>query len=278
MGGNEPMVSAAELQKQANANRRAIVDMIHTANAGHPGGSLSVIDVLTAIYATDVDFSQSPRSRVILSKGHAVPAQYAVLHSYGILSDDEMKTLRRMDSRLQGHPCTHRLPEVDATTGLLGQGLSLGIGMAIAKRDTGDPHRVYVICGDGEVNEGQIWEAAEQAAHYALGNLICVVDQNGLSSSGITKEVMNNRNLQEKFTAFGWQAETIDGHDMQQILDALERARAWGKGPYAIIANTVKGKGVSYMENNVAYHSSGIAGELYDQAIRDLEKLEKEEG
>ena len=278
MGGNEPMVSAAELQKQANANRRAIVDMIHTANAGHPGGSLSVIDVLTAIYATDVDFSQKPRSRVILSKGHAVPAQYAVLHSYGILSDDEMKTLRRMDSRLQGHPCTHRLPEVDATTGLLGQGLSLGIGMAIAKRDTGDPHRVYVICGDGEVNEGQIWEAAEQAAHYALGNLICVVDQNGLSSSGITKEVMNNRNLQEKFTAFGWQAETIDGHDMQQILDALERARAWGKGPYAIIANTVKGKGVSYMENNVAYHSSGIAGELYDQAIRDLEKLEKEEG
>ena len=272
------MVSAAELQKQANANRRAIVDMIHTANAGHPGGSLSVIDVLTAIYATDVDFSQRPRSRVILSKGHAVPAQYAVLHSYGILSDDEMKTLRRMDSRLQGHPCTHRLPEVDATTGLLGQGLSLGIGMAIAKRDAGDPHRVYVICGDGEVNEGQIWEAAEQAAHYALGNLICVVDQNGLSSSGITKEVMNNRNLQEKFTAFGWQAETIDGHDMQQILDALERARAWGKGPYAIIANTVKGKGVSYMENNVAYHSSGIAGELYDQAVRDLEKLEKEEG
>ena len=272
------MVSAAELQKQANANRRAIVDMIHTANAGHPGGSLSVIDVLTAIYATDVDFSKKTRSRVILSKGHAVPAQYAVLHSYGILSDDEMKTLRRMDSRLQGHPCTHRLPEVDATTGLLGQGLSLGIGMAIAKRDTGDPHRVYVICGDGEVNEGQIWEAAEQAAHYALGNLICVVDQNGLSSSGITKEVMNNRNLQEKFTAFGWQAETIDGHDMQQILDALERARAWGKGPYAIIANTVKGKGVSYMENNVAYHSSGIAGELYDQAIRDLEKLEKEEG
>ena len=272
------MVSAAELQKQANANRRAIVDMIHTANAGHPGGSLSVIDVLTAIYATDVDFSQKPRSRVILSKGHAVPAQYAVLHSYGILSDDEMKTLRRMDSRLQGHPCTHRLPEVDATTGLLGQGLSLGIGMAIAKRDTGDPNHVYVICGDGEVNEGQIWEAAEQAAHYALGNLICVVDQNGLSSSGITKEVMNNRNLQEKFTAFGWQAETIDGHDMQQILDALERARAWGKGPYAIIANTVKGKGVSYMENNVAYHSSGIAGELYDQAIRDLEKLEKEEG
>ena len=266
------MASAEALQRQANANRRAIVDMIHAVNAGHPGGSLSVIDLLTAIYATDVDLTSNRRSKVILSKGHAVPAQYAVLHQYGILSDEEMKTLRRMDSRLQGHPCTHRLPEVDATTGLLGQGLSIGIGMAIAKRDAGDPHNIYVICGDGEMNEGQIWEAAEQAAHYGLNNLICVVDQNGLSSSGATREVMNNRDLQAKFAAFGWQAETIDGHDMRQILDALARAREWKGGPYALIANTIKGKGVSYMENNVAYHSSGIAGELYIQAVRDLEK------
>ena len=266
------MVSAKALQKQANVNRRAIVDMIHIANAGHPGGSLSVIDVLTAIYATDVDLTAEKRSKVILSKGHAVPAQYAILHQYGILSDEEMKTLRRMDSRLQGHPCTYRLPQVDATTGLLGQGLSIGIGMAIAKRDSGDSHNVYVICGDGEMNEGQIWEAAEQAAHYRLGNLICVVDQNGLSSSGVTKEVMDNRDLAAKFTAFGWRAEAIDGHDMQAILDALERARAWKEGHYALIASTVKGKGVSYMENNVAYHSSGIAGELYDQAVRDLAK------
>ena len=266
------MVSAAALKKQAQINRRAIVDMIHTANAGHPGGSLSVIDLLTAIYATDVDLTAERRSKVVLSKGHAVPAQYAILHQYGILSDEEMKTLRRMDSRLQGHPCTHRLPQTDATTGLLGQGLSIGIGMAIAKRDAGDPHSVYVICGDGEVNEGQIWEAAAQAAHFRLSNLVCVVDQNGLSSSGVTKEVMNNRDLQAKFIAFGWQAETIDGHDMEQILAALSRARDWKDGPYAIIANTVKGKGVSYMENNVAYHSSGIAGELYDQAVRDLSK------
>ena len=266
------MVSAEALQKEALQHRREIIDMIHTANAGHPGGSLSVIDLLTAVYATDVDLHAEKRSRVVLSKGHAVPAQYAILHHYGILSDDEMKTLRRMDSRLQGHPCTHRLPQVDATTGLLGQGLSIGIGMAIAKRAAGDPHNVYVICGDGEVNEGQIWEAAMQAAHFALNNLICIVDQNGLSSSGVTKQVMNNRDLQAKFTAFGWQAETIDGHDMRQILDALARARAWREGPYAIIANTVKGKGVSYMENNVAYHSSGIAGDLYDQAVRDLAK------
>ena len=268
-------MNASEIQAQANRNRRVIVDMIHTANAGHPGGSLSVIDMLTAIYATDVNLKEMPRSRVILSKGHAVPAQYAVLYQYGILSDEEMKTLRQMDSRLQGHPCSHRLPEVDATTGLLGQGLSLGIGMAIAKRDSNDPHNVYVICGDGEVNEGQIWEAAAQAAHYRLGNLILVIDQNKLSSSGITSEVMNNRDLAQKLAAFGWQAETIDGHNMEEILPALSRARSWQTGPYAIVMNTIKGKGVSYMENNVAYHSSGIAGELYQQAVEDLERAEQ---
>lgn len=266
------MLSLEALKAQAAQNRRTIVDMIHTANAGHPGGSLSVIDLLTAIYATDVDLKAKSRSRVILSKGHAVPAQYAVLHSYGILSNEEMKTLRQLDSRLQGHPCSHRLPEVDATTGLLGQGLSLGIGMALAKKGKGDPHNVYVICGDGEVNEGQIWEAAAQAAHYGLNHLICIIDENGLSSSGITKEVMNNRDLQKKFEAFGWQAETIDGHNMQVIVDSLSRARAWQDGPYCIVAKTVKGKGVSYMENNVSYHSSGISGDLYQQAILDLEK------
>ena len=266
------MRSAEEIQKLADANRRAIVDMIHTANAGHPGGSLSVADILTAIYETDVNLAEHPRSRVVLSKGHAAPALYAVLHSKGVLSDDEMKTLRRLDSRLQGHPCTVRLPEADATTGLLGQGLSIGIGMAIAKRDAGDPHSVYVICGDGEMNEGQIWEAAAQAAHYGLNNLICVVDQNGLALTGPTREVMDNRDLQAKFTAFGWQAETIDGHDMGQILEALSRARSWEKGPYAVIARTVKGKGVSFMENNPAFHSSGIAGDLYDRAVKELEK------
>ena len=268
------MISAKELQAQANRHRRAIVDMIHTANAGHPGGSLSVIDLLTAIYATDVDLHAAQRSRVVMSKGHAVPAQYAILHANGILSDGEMKTLRQLDSRLQGHPCTHRLPEVDATTGLLGQGLSQGIGMALAKRMQGDPHNVYVVCGDGEMHEGQIWEAAAQAAQWKLANLICVVDENHLSSSGFTRDVIDNRNLTLKFRAFGWTAETIDGHDMQQILDALARARACQDGPYAIIAETVKGKGVSFMENNVSYHSSGIAGELYEQALRDLDALE----
>ena len=266
------MVTASELQAQANRNRRVIVEMIHTANSGHPGGSLSVIDMLTAIYATDVDLQASPRSRVVMSKGHAAPAQYAVLHQYGIIPDDELKTFRQIGSRLQGHPCSRRFPEVDATTGLLGQGLSLGIGMAIAKRDSGDPHNVYVICGDGEANEGQIWEAAAQAAHYRLGNLIMVIDQNGLALSGPTREVMDNRDLAQKLAAFGWQAETIDGHDMEAILAALERARAWDKGPYAIVMNTVKGKGVSFMENNVSYHSNGIAGDLYQKAMEELER------
>ncbi len=269
------MQSAAELKALAARNRRAIVEMIHKANAGHPGGSLSVIDILTAVYATDVDLTQEKRSRVVMSKGHAVPAQYAVLHHYGILSDEEMGTLRQLDSRLQGHPCTHRLKEVDATTGLLGQGLSIGIGMAIAKKHAGDPHNVYVICGDGEMHEGQIWEAAAQAAHFRLDDLILIVDENGLSSSGVTAEVMDNRDLAQKFTAFGWRAERIDGHDMDAILGALKRARAWKEGPYAIIARTVKGKGVSYMENNVAYHSAGLQGEDYTRALQDLEKEEK---
>ncbi len=268
------MLTAPEIQAKANENRRLIIDMIHTANAGHPGGSLSVIDMLTAIYATDVDLTALKRSRVILSKGHAVPAQYAVLYQYGVLSAEELGTLRQLDSRLQGHPCSHRLPQVDATTGLLGQGLSLGVGMALAKRDTKDPHNVYVICGDGEVNEGQIWEAATQAAHYRLSNLILVIDENGLSSSGVTSEVMDNRNLVRKLTAFGWQAETIDGHNMEEILASLARARAWTEGPYGIVMRTVKGKGVSYMENNVAYHSSGIAGELYQRAVEDLKRGE----
>lgn len=268
------MISASSLKKQANINRRTIIDMIHTANAGHPGGSLSVIDILTAIYATDVYFNDAERSKVVLSKGHTVPAQYAVLYNYGILTNEDIKKLRQIDSRLQGHPCSYKLKEVDATTGLLGQGLSLGIGMALAKKGKNDAHNVYVVCGDGEMNEGQIWEAANQAAHYKLNNLICIVDNNRLSSSGKTVEVMDNRNLQTKFEAFGWQAETIDGHNMQEILDALERARNWKKGPYCIVANTIKGKGVSYMENNVAYHSSGLNDELYKQALIDLEKEE----
>ena len=263
-------MNATDLQAQANRSRRIIVDMIHTANSGHPGGSLSVIDMLTAVYATDVNLKENPRSKVVFSKGHAVPAMYAVLYQHGVVTEDELKKLRQLDSRLQGHPSTQWLPEVDATTGLLGQGLSIGIGMAIAKRDKGDPHNVYVICGDGEVNEGQIWEAAAQAIHYRLNNLILIIDRNGLSLTASTREVMDNRDLQQKLTAFGWQAETINGHNMEENLAALSRARAWKEGPYAIIMNTVKGKGVSFMENNPAFHSSGIAGDLYQKAIEDL--------
>ncbi len=266
------MQEMERIQALANLHRREIISMIHAAGSGHPGGSLSVIDVLTAIYETDVDFSAKERSRVVLSKGHAVPAQYAVLHRRGIVRDEEMTTFRQLDSRLQGHPCSGRLPEVDATTGLLGQGLSIGIGMAIAKNLRGDPHRVYVVCGDGEMNEGQVWEAAAQAAHFRLHNIILVVDQNGLSSSGAVDEVMSNRSLAAKLEAFGWQCETVNGHAMAEILPALARAREWTDGPYAIIAQTVKGKGVSFMENDVAYHSCAISESQYEQAMQDLGK------
>lgn len=265
------MKESERIQALANRNRRVIIELIHVAGSGHPGGSLSVIDLLTAIYETDVKLSEPARSKVILSKGHAAPALYAVLHHYGVVRDDELRTLRQLDSRLQGHPCSSKLPEADATTGLLGQGVSLGIGMAIGKRLRRDPSSVYVICGDGEMNEGQIWEAAAQAAHFKLNNLIMVVDQNGLSASGSTAAVMDNRSLRDKLTAFGWQAETIDGHAMEEILPALARARAWSGGPYAIVAETVKGKGVSFMENQAAYHSCELSPEQYSQALRDLQ-------
>jgi len=263
---------ADELRRQAHANRRAVLDMIHCTMTGHVGGSLSVMDILTAVYATDVDLKANVRSKVVLSKGHAVPAMYAVLHSYGVVKDEEMTTLKHIDSRLQGHPCTERLPEVDACSGLLGQGLSQGIGMAIAKKAKGDPNNVYVIMGDGEVCEGQVWEAATQAAHFGLNNLIGIVDENGLSSAGKVVESMNNRDLVEKFTAFGWKAERINGHDMDAILAALERARAWQEGPYMIVAETVKGKGVAYMEGDPAYHGATLNDEKYNRAVAQLEE------
>ena len=178
-----------QLKQLANENRKRIINMIYKAKSGHEGGSLSIIDMLTAIYELDINFNENPRSKVVLSKGHTVPAQYAVLNSKGIIKDDEMNTLRMLNSRLQGHPYTGTIPEVDATTGLLGQGLSIAVGMAIAKKNNNDNHHVYAIVGDGEMQEGQIWEAMLQAAHYKLNNLIMVIDYNKLSSY----DEVNNR-------------------------------------------------------------------------------------
>lgn len=270
------MVDIENLKKLANKNRKTIIEMIHTAKAGHPGGSLSVIDILTAIYEIDVDFNSEKRSKVILSKGHAVPAQYAELYSKGIILKEELNTFRKINSRLQGHPYTGTIPEVDATTGLLGQGLSIAVGMAIAKKNNDDNNHVYAILGDGEMQEGQIWESLLQAAHYKLDNLIVIIDYNKLSSYDNVNDSMNLEPLADKIKAFNFHVIEIDGNDMEQIVKALNEAYAISGMPTVIISNTIKGKGVSFMENNPKWHSGAISDEEYEIAIRELERAEEE--
>ena len=270
------MIDIENLKKLANENRKRIVRMIHDAKAGHPGGSLSVIDMLTAIYEMDVDFNSENRSKVVLSKGHTVPAQYAVLCSKGIIPEEELSTFRKVNSRLQGHPYTGTIPEVDATTGLLGQGLSIAVGMAIAKKNNNDNHHVYAILGDGEMQEGQIWESLLQAAHYKLDNLIAVIDYNKLSSFDNVNESMNLEPLADKIKAFNFHVIEIDGNNMEQVVDALNEALTIKNKPIAIISNTVKGKGVSFMENNPKWHSGAISDEEYEIAMKDLERTEEE--
>ena len=270
------MVEIENLKRLANENRKRIVRMIHDAKAGHPGGSLSVIDMLTAIYEMDVDFNSEKRSKVVLSKGHTVPAQYAELCSKGIISEEELSTFRKVNSRLQGHPYTGTIPEVDATTGLLGQGLSIAVGMAIAKKNNNDNHHVYAILGDGEMQEGQIWESLLQAAHYKLDNLIVVIDYNKLSSFDNVNESMNLEPLVEKIKAFNFHMIEIDGNNMEQVVDALNEAFTINDKPIAIISNTIKGKGISFMENNPKWHSGAISDEEYEIAMKDLEGTEEE--
>ena len=253
------MIDIDHLKYLANENRKRIINMIYEAKSGHEGGSLSIIDMLTAIYEIDVNFAEEQRSKVVLSKGHTVPALYAVLNSKGIIKDEEMKTLRFINSRLQGHPYTGTIPEVDATTGLLGQGLSIAVGMAIAKRNKNDNHHVYAIVGDGEMQEGQIWESLLQAAHYKLD-----YDE--------TNKSMNLEPLADKIRAFNFHTIEIDGNDMQQVVNALNEAYTVQGKPIAIICNTIKGKGVSFMENNPKWHNGAISDEEYKIAMKDLEK------
>ncbi len=270
------MIDIENLKRLANENRKRVVRMIHDAKAGHPGGSLSVIDMLTAIYEMDVDFNSENRSKVVLSKGHTVPAQYAELCSKGIIPEEELSTFRKVNSRLQGHPYTGTIPEVDATTGLLGQGLSIAVGMAIAKKNNNDNHHVYTILGDGEMQEGQIWESLLQAAHYKLDNLIVIIDYNKLSSFDNVNESMNLEPLAEKIKAFNFHVIEIDGNSMEQVVKALNEAVTIKNKPIAIISNTVKGKGVSFMENNPKWHSGAISDEEYEIAMKDLERTEEE--
>lgn len=263
------------LKETANNIRINIVDMVSEAKSGHPGGSLSVADILTVLYFEEMNIKTDEpkwedRDRLVLSKGHAAPALYAVLAERGYFPIEELKTLRKFKSNLQGHPDMKKALGVDMSTGSLGQGLSAANGMAIAGKLDKKNYRVYAVLGDGEIQEGQIWEAAMSAAHYKLDNLVAFVDYNGLQIDGSNEEVMNVSPVDKKFEAFGWNVIVIDGHNMEEIKNALDKAREVKGMPTAIIAKTVKGKGVSFMENQSSWHGTAPNAEQRVQALTEL--------
>ena len=264
-----------QLKRTANNVRLGIIEAVYNAACGHPGGSLSIADVLTYLYFEEMRVdptnpADKNRDRFVLSKGHTAPALYSVLAERGFFPKEELKTLRKTASRLQGHPDMKGVPGVDMSTGSLGLGFSTACGMALSAKVSGDGYRVYTALGDGESQEGQVWEAAMFAAHYKLDNLCVLVDFNGLQIDGPVAEVMNPAPHDEKFKAFGFHVITIDGHDFDQIAAAYAEAKTIKGKPTAIIANTVKGKGVSFMENQVSWHGSAPNDEQYEQAIAEL--------
>ncbi len=264
------------LQKTATQVRIGIIESIHSAKAGHPGGSLSCADILTYLYFAKMnidpkDPKKADRDRLVLSKGHAAPALYSVLANRGYFSTDLLLTLRKQGSILQGHPDMKYIPGVDMTSGSLGQGISCAVGMALSAKHFGDDYKVYAVLGDGEIEEGQVWEAAMFAANKNLSNLTAFVDYNGLQIDGSIEEVNSAAPIDKKFEAFNWHTIVIDGHDFDQIEAALNEAETVDK-PVAIIAKTVKGKGVSYMENAVNWHGAAPNDELATQALAELKE------
>jgi transketolase len=269
-------LSTAELKEMAKKVRRHVITMIATAGSGHPGGSLSAADIVAALYFRilrhDPENPQwSERDRFILSKGHAAPILYAALAEAGYFPVAELATLRRLDSRLQGHTDRNLTPGVEMSAGSLGIGLSFAIGVALAARLDSKTYRTYALLSDGECEEGQTWEAALAAAHFNLDNLTAMVDCNGMQLSGWTRDIMNLEPLIRKWQAFGWHVIDIDGHDFDQILAAFPRAEKTKGKPTVIIARTTKGKGVSFMENNVAFHGKAPTREEAERALKELE-------
>ncbi|MBQ4072008.1 MAG: transketolase [Clostridia bacterium] len=270
-----------ELKRIANDVRIGIIEGVYSAGCGHPGGSLSIADVLTYLYFEEMNIDpKNPkwehRDRFVLSKGHTAPALYSTLANRGFFDVEELKTLRHIDSRLQGHPEMKGVPGVDMSTGSLGLGISAACGMALAAKYDKKDFRVYAVVGDGESEEGQVWEAAMFAAHYKLDNLVMVLDWNGLQIDGPITEVMNPTPHDEKLRAFGWHVITVDAHSFPEIEAALKEAREVKGKPTAIIAVSVKGKGVSYMENKCEWHGQAPKEDLYKVAIADLEKIAEE--
>lgn len=266
-----------ELKKKAQQVRINVIEMLAEAGSGHPGGSLSMADILTVLYFDKMNIRPDEpkwedRDRLVLSKGHGAPGLYSVLAERGYFAKDELMKLRKCGQMLQGHPDMKGTPGVDMSTGSLGQGLSVANGMAIAGKLDSKSYRVYAICGDGEIQEGQIWEAAMSAAHYHLDNLTVFVDHNGLQIDGSNDEVMKVSPIADKFKAFGWNVLEIDGHDVAQICAAVELAKTVKGKPTVIVCETVKGKGVSFMENQVGWHGSAPNQEQKEQAVAELKR------
>ncbi len=265
-----------QLEIAATKVRIGVIEGVHSAKAGHPGGSLSVADTLTYRYMHRLNVDpKNPdmpdRDRLVLSKGHTAPALYAVLAERGFFPAEELKTLRKIGSRLQGHPSMGKLPGIDMSTGSLGQGISTACGMALSGKISNDIYKVYAILGDGEIEEGQVWEAAMFAAHYQLDNLVAVVDNNGLQIDGKISEVMSPYPIDEKFRAFGWHVINVaNAHDFDQLEKAFNEAETVLNKPTVIVQKSVKGKGVSYMENQVGWHGKAPNDEEYAVAMKEL--------
>ncbi len=264
-----------QLEQAANNARITAIKAIHAAGSGHPGGSLSAMDIITALYFevmnVDPKHPDDPeRDRFVLSKGHAAPALYAVLAERGFFPKEDVMTLRKLGSRFQGHPNMNKVPGIDMSTGSLGQGLSVCNGMALAARLDGRKSRVYTVLGDGEIQEGMVWEAAMTSAHYKLDTITAFLDWNGLQIDGRNEDVMTVTPIDKKFEGFGWNVLKIDGHDVTQIVEAAEAAKACKGRPTLVIAKTVKGKGVSFMEDQAGWHGKAPNDEQYEQAVKEL--------
>lgn len=263
--------------------RRGIIMSTNAASSGHPGGSLSCTDILTWLYFKEMHIDPSNptdpmRDRFVLSKGHAAPALYSVMAEKGFFPKEELLTLRKLGSRLQGHPSMRYLPGVDISTGSLGQGISAACGMALAGKMDNAPYRVYAVIGDGECQEGEVWEAAEFAAHYKLDNLCAVLDLNGLQIDGKVCDVMNIEPADAKFAAFGWNVTECDAHDFESISEAFRTAHECSGKPTMIIAHSVKGKGISFMENSVGWHGKATKPAEFEQAMKELDAAEVRNG
>ena len=264
-----------ELMDTAKIIRKDIVSMLTESASGHPGGSLSAADIVTTLFFNEMNIDpKNPkmenRDRFVLSKGHAAPVLYSALARRGFFSPEELKTLRKFGSNLQGHPNMNDLPGIDMSTGSLGQGVSTAVGMALSGKVDNKDYRVYALLGDGELEEGQVWEAAMSGAHYKLDNLTIFIDFNGLQIDGDITKVMNPSPIDKKFEAFGWNVLVIDGHNYDEILEAIEKAKNHKGQPTAIVCKTVKGKGVSFMENEASWHGTAPSREQCEEALKEI--------